>query len=243
MSTLVIFREGSSGQYFKALVEEYPVSGVSAKMQPPLLDSPLVELSHTVDYVSQNQNFDQILRILPDKRIYNIIYNNFTKKLLLEQCSTLDLSTWKNNLILWYDICYANIVEYFDLISTDVNTNVYPEIINFDLITDKDYMELILKKYFDINISQNQINVIEKYKSLQLSIALEQDQSKDMKTIVEPITDQLLKSMPWFFAYCMFKYERNNQLTELDRLWSVNNFNRWQNRQDLIALAEQYQRR
>jgi hypothetical protein len=32
-------------------------------------------------------------------------------------------------------------------------------------------------------------------------------------------------------------------LTELDRLWSVNDLTRWQNQQDLLALAELYQRR
>jgi hypothetical protein len=175
--------------------------------------------------------------------LFDLHLNNFIKKLLLEQRSTLDLSTWKNDLILWYDICYSNMVAYFDLIMSDIDTNVYPEVINFDLITDNDYVELILKKYFDIKISQNQIKTIMNYKSLQLSIDLLHDLSTDMKTIVEPINNQLLESNPWFFAYCIFKYEHNNKLTELDRLWSVNDLTRWQNQQDLLALAELYQQR
>jgi hypothetical protein len=75
---------------------------------------------------------------------------------------------------------------------------------------------------------------VKKYAELQLQMDLTEDSTQQMQDILAPITDHMLVQNPWFWAYAVFKFEHNNNLTEQHRLWSVNNFKVPQTRNDLI---------
>jgi hypothetical protein len=237
MSTLLVFREGCCGRFVQAVVEE---SNADVGYRMPDHASQKLFATHVVDVDSHCQQFDLVLRILPDKNIYNAIYNNFSKKLMLENFSDFELKDYVRNPTYWYDICFYNIDEYFKLHLQDKQANKYKNLINFDKLLDKDYFAEILETYFDYKITKKQINIIEKYADLQLKIDLCHDNVVDMKEIIEPIPDHLFASSPWFFSYCIFKYENNNGLTEDQRTWSINLLTHIQKKSDLIDLAKKY---
>jgi hypothetical protein len=240
MTTLIVFREGCNGHYLQAIVENYPSDQARFRMADDNHSQKLTCLTHEVNFQSHVEKFKNALRILPDKKIYNAIYNNFMKKMLLEDFSNFNISDWNKDIIFWYDRCYHNIVEYFALHCADVSNNVYTDVVNFDLLLSQDYVDSILKTYFDTSMNNNQIAMIKKYSDLQLSIDLCNDDARDMKTIMEPLSDSMFESNPWFFSYCIFKYEHNNKLSESMRAWSVNSFTRRQTKHDLMELSKQY---
>ena len=106
------------------------------------------------------------------------------------------------------------------------------------------------KKYTDgfFNVSstygflpvENPLKVLpETYKELQLNLNLDQDRTS-MEDIIDVVTDDLLVKNPWFFSYCIHKYERSNNLTQDNRCWSINSINPVPNKKLLLELAQQY---
>lgn len=236
MKTLIVFREGQSGNFLRNVINDVPLSKVGFRTDEVLLNS--IFFTHKDDYVNQSKSFDLVLRILPEKQIYNAIYNNFMKKLLVEDMPEFKLQDWVNNANEWYDRCYYNIKEYWELINCDIKFNQYPDVINFDRLLDEDYIASILKRYFGLELDSSRRNIVNKYRELQLGIDLHTD-SKEMQEIIGPV-EHLLEENPWFFSYCVFAYETNNCYNESDRLWSIDNCIGVQNAGNLLEIAGQY---
>ena len=74
MKTLIVFREGHSGNFLKALVQNYPADQVQHRVNElhfkELRD---ITLTHEVDLQTQSRKFNQILRILPTHNIFTAI--------------------------------------------------------------------------------------------------------------------------------------------------------------------------
>jgi hypothetical protein len=233
MKAVVVFREGQSGNFLRSVISNQPAAVASLRINDSLRDSfndIQVLLTHDPDDLPES---DCLLRILPTHNIYNACYNVFIKKILVEQFSESDMKNWTDNLTFWYDKCYYNIREYYFKIHKDIASNTIHNTIDFDRLTDLAYLADILHVHFGLELNNNQRALAEKYAKLQLPIALTDDDTQLMQDILEPITDQMLLQNPWFWAYAVFKFEHNNNLTEQDRLWSVNDFKVPQTRNDL----------
>jgi hypothetical protein len=239
MKTLIVFREGQSGHYLKSIILNDESKNVGFRMSERY-PANNVTLTHDNNYKKHKLEFDQVLRILPTNRIYSAVYNNFMKKLIAEEYSDAILDNWLSNPIYWHDRCYYNIVEYYGLITEDIQTNLYPDIIDFDQLLNRDYLSSILVRYFQSEFGENQERIRKTYEELQLTLDLDQD-STSMIDIVNIVTDELLMKNPWFFSYCIHKYELANNLTPENRLWSINNIDQIPTKQLLLALAQQYE--
>jgi hypothetical protein len=238
MKTGIVFREGQSGHYLKSIILNDESKNVGFRM-PERYPASSITLTHNNNYKKHKLEFDQVLRILPTNRIYSAVYNNFMKKLITEEYSAAILNNWLSNPIYWHDRCYYNIVEYHGLITEDIHTNLYPDIIDFDQLLNRDYLSSILVRYFQSEFSENQEKIRKTYEELQLTLDLDQD-STSMIDIVDIVTDELLMKNPWFFSYCIHKYELANNLNPENRLWSINNIDQIPTKQLLLALAQQY---
>jgi hypothetical protein len=239
MKTVIVFREGQSGHYLKSVILNDGLKNVGFRMPEHYRESNIT-LTHTNDYTQHQLDFDLVLRILPTKRIYTAVYNNFIKKLIAEEYSTAILSNWLSNPVYWHDRCYYNIVEYYGHITEDIQTNLYPNVIDFDQLLDRNYLSSILDEYFQTGFSEGQEKIRKTYKELQLTLDLDQN-STSMIDIADVVTDDLLMNNPWFFSYCIHKYEQANNFTPQNRLWSIDNIVQAPNKQLLLTLAQQYQ--
>jgi hypothetical protein len=63
-----------------------------------------------------------------------------------------------------------------------------------------------------------------------------------MPAIIGNITDAMFEENPWFFANCVYRYELANDLVETQRTWTLDNCRTVQTTQDLLKLAQQYNR-
>lgn len=242
MKTLIVFREGHSGRFLQAIIQDMPPDVAAYRLDDYRVRgfNQWVTGTHEVDLSNQQKSHDLVLRILPKHNIYNAIYNVFTKKLLLEEYSEFNLSDWNKNLTFWYDKCFYLIKEYYALIHNDIADNLYPNTVNFDQLTDRDYIAHIIQKYYNTNLTNNQQNLIKDYSKLQLSVSLSDNDQTSMKEIIEPISDQMLHDNPWFSAYCIFKFEKNNNFSESARLWSIDNITEPFTQRKLLEIATQY---
>lgn len=240
MKTLIVFREGHSGNFLKALVQNYPVEQVRHRVNElhfkELRD---ITLTHETDLEWQQPRFNQILRILPVQAIFTAIFNNFSKKIVIEMTQPDEWAQWRTNTVEWYDRCYYNQVEYRQLILQDIAKNQYPNVINFDRLLDSNYVEQILQKYFDMQMTENQQEILNHYASQQLQADVNSLHTT-MAAVVGTITDKMFEENPWFFANCVYRYELANNLTETDRLWTMDDCVTVQKSKDLLRLAEQY---
>jgi hypothetical protein len=242
MKTLIVFREGHSGNFLKALVQNYPADQVQHRVNElhfkELRD---ITLTHKVDLQTQSRKFNQILRILPTHNIFTAIFNNFSKKILIEMTPPGEYEQWRNNTVLWYDRCYYNQVEYYHLIQQDIANNQYLNVVNFDRLLDIDYMSDILNHYFGQLLTDNQKELLKQYADQQLQADVN-GLYKDMPAIIGNITDAMFEENPWFFANCVYRYELANDLVETQRTWTLDNCRTVQTTQDLLKLAQQYNR-
>lgn len=240
MKRILVHREGQSGHFFLALLEKFDTSTIRFRI-PDQYQSKIfnLEITHEVNWQKHSSCYDQVLRILPERKIYHGIYNNFMKKLIVEQ-STQNFQDWKNNIVHWYDTCFCNIQEYHNLITQDIADNQYTNIINFDSMLEDDYMDSVLKKYFGQELDADRRKILHRYRSLQLQTDLDLPHT-DMQDIVGQLEHRDFDENPWFFAYCVFKYEKNNGLSESDRQWSVNDITQVQHKDNLLNLAQCYE--
>jgi hypothetical protein len=238
MKTVIAFREGQSGHYLKSVILNNDFGVVKFRMDEHY-PANNITLTHENNYDKHKAEFDLVLRVLPAKQIYHAIYNNFMKKLITEEYSASVLDTWHKDPVYWHDRCYYNIVEYHDLITSDIQYNCYPNVIDFDQLLDSNYLSDLLTKYFQIDFDQDRDNIRQKYKSLQLSMELDRPSIR-MEDIVTVVPDDLLTKNPWFFSYCIHKYEQGNNFTPKNRLWSINNIQQIPTKQLLLTLSQQY---
>lgn len=238
MKTVIVFREGQSGHYLKSIILNNELKNVGFRMLEQYQANDIT-LTHNNNYKKHTSEFDLVLRILPTKKIYTAVYNNFMKKLITEEYSTGVLDSWCTNPVYWHDRCYYNIVEYYNLITQDIQTNCYPNIIDFDQLLDQEYLSDILIKYFQIELDEGRKKITKTYKELQLTLDLDQD-STSMLDIVDVVSDKLLMKNPWFFSYCLHKYEQANNFMPENRQWSIDNIHQVPTRQLLVSLADQY---
>ena len=261
MKTLISFREGLSGHYLRKLIFD-STENINFRVDPFIPNVPQ-QIQHQIEiqkkYLGDNycvcmhpknintdidfnieKNFDLILTIQVYKKIYNALYNNFHKKLLIDN-SQLQTSfqTWHENKIFWYDLAYYNIKEYYELYQRDLIENTFPNIINFDLLLDIDYIQHIFQKYLNRSINNNTRLIVEKYSNLQLKLNLPNDE-KDMKDIVGVLPDNVFVESPWFASYCIFKFEKNNNLSELQRRWQIDSIDNVIDQKFLLKISDQY---
>jgi hypothetical protein len=235
MKTAIIFREGHSGNFLYSVLTNLPANNAKFRMADKFQNyRDNFFLTHQEKTIINNPTIDCFLKILPSQNIYNPIYNIFMKKTLIEEFPDFDLSKWVNDTVFWYDKCYYQIQCYYKQICNDICTNTLENVVDFDRLTDCDYLEELLLKYFNQTLNDNQRALAENYARLQLQVELKDDNTTSMLEILGPITDDMLLSNPWFWAYAVFKFEHNNNLTEQQRLWSVDHFRSPQTRADLL---------
>lgn len=254
MKILILFREGLSGHYLKALIDDYPgeIGFRVDPWYPGIYSSSYINprsstagdccCMHTkdVDVQTALARHDLVLSIQVHRRIYHGIYNNFHKKLLVEQ---LDLRErflqWQLEPGFWYDIAFYNLQEYYGLFRKDRAANMINDVVDFDLILEIDYIEKIFQKYLRRSINLNTHRLVASYRAQQLQYDLSGDE-KHMKDIVAAIPNNEFHRSPWFAAYCIFKYEINNGLQEERRQWSINEIDRLIDKTTLIDIASKY---
>lgn len=251
MKTLIVFREGLSGHYFKSLVDDLPVE-VNFRMDPwhpgiydhlPRNNKKIPESCvclHSFPNLKEfEKNFDLVLNIQTNEKIFQAVYNVFFKKILIEQFSANDYNNWKNNLIFWYDKIYYNIQEYFHLYEQERKNSKYSNVINFDLLLSEAYIEEIFKRYYNRSLTNNMKSIINQYQQKQLDIDLTRD-GMTMLEIVDPIPDIYFDQHPWYASYCIFKYEFNNGLLESQRCWSIDTVKTVIDKKFLLEIQHQY---
>ena len=247
MKTLIFFREGLSGHYLKSLIDDVPVK-VNFRMDPwyPGIYTEKNQTSHVPNctcvhkaHLTFEQQFNLVLTILVDKKIYHAIYNNFFKKFLVEDANPDQYKNWKDNLSFWYDKSFYNIKEYYILLNLDRKNNKYENIVNFDEILNEQYLQEFFKQYFNRELSDNMRLIIKQYSANQLEIELSQE-GTTMQEIIDPIPDNKFNCTPWFASYCIFKYETNNNLKETQRLWSIDNINCLIDKKFLLDIQNKY---
>ena len=248
MKTLILFREGLSGHYFKNLLDNTKqpigfrvdmVSNLPYNVPDISSDANIIcAHPHLInDLVQFKKTFDLTLNIQVYDAIYNACYNNFYKKIMLEE--NLNFNNWQNNLVYWYDKAFYNIKEYYSLYSQDATNNTETEIINFDHILNENYINKILQKYFDRSLTENQKKIINTYSGLQLPYTLNKNLNS-MQEIVDALPADVFYQSPWFAAYCIHCYEKNNNLLESQRKWSIDSVNCPLNSDRLLKISEQY---
>lgn len=256
MSIVILFREGLSGHYLKALIDNSP-DDITFRVDPwypgiydlseHVKRQPTRSLSdcrcfhrNSIDPHPLMINFDLVLSILAYRKIYHGIYNNFHKKLLVEQ---LDLREkfldWHSDATLWYDIAFYNLKEYFGLFQLDHTEHSVGTIVNFDHLLELDYIEEIFQTYLNRQINDNTRRIVSNYRAHQLQYDLSGDE-KDMQDIIDSFPDDEFTRSPWFAAYCIFKYETNNQLSDSQRLWSIDNLSGLLDKKYLLKISQQY---
>lgn len=236
MKTCLLFKPGHSGNYIKSLIDDKPIEvqfridNYNAQFNKELLESDVSHINdnqcilmHSVPSKEFLEKFDLVLTILPTNNIYNPIYNNFHKKILIEESISKDFLNWNNSPMFWYDKTFYNISEHYSINMNEIRSNQIKNIIDFDNILNVEYIEHIFQKYFNRPLTNNMKNIVEEYKKLQLTINLT-DAGKSMKEIIKVIDDDMLIKDPWFASYSIFKFEKNNQLLESQRKWSIGNF-------------------
>lgn len=244
--TLILFREGLSGHYLKSLIDDEPVE-VKYRMDswhpdirletimPPVQEQKCTCL-HKLPVPDFEKDFDTVFTIVAKQKIYQAMYNVFTKKILLEQFSPAEFAAWHTDLIRWYDRCYYNITEYWQLFQS---YQVIGNVVEFDRILDVDYIADLFQKYYGSSLTDNQRRIVTEYAAKQLDVKLTLD-GKTMQDIVAPIPDHKFQESPWFAAYCLFKYEKNNGLAEERRLWTIDSVTQPIDKQFLLTVARQY---
>jgi hypothetical protein len=247
MKTLIFFREGLSGHYLKSLVDDVPAK-VNFRMDPwyPGIYIEKNQTSHVPDCVCMHnadltfeQQFNLVLIILVNKKIYHAIYNNFFKKFLVEDANPDQYKNWKDNLSFWYDKSFYNIKEYYILLTLDQKNNKYENVVDFDEILNEQYLQEFFKRYFNRELSDNMRSIIKQYSVNQLEIELTRE-GTTMREIIDPIPDNKFNCTPWFASYCIFKYETNNNLKETQRLWSIDDINYPIDKKFLLDIQNKY---
>jgi hypothetical protein len=251
LTPLIIFREGLSGNYLKNLIQD---SDQEINFR---VDNPFMSWHHLLQKVKKKyacecahlKNVDlkkaaiqyyPILTIQVYKKIYHGIYNNFHKKLIVEnQNLATDFERWHDNAKFWYDTAYYNIKEYYRLFQQDQEQNTLPNIINFDHILESPYIEKIFHRYLDRDISENIRCKVESYTKLQMTYDLSGNET-DMHDILKVIPDHEFERTPWFAAYCIFKYELAQKFNEDQRLWTIDEIGRLIDKDWLRDIANQY---
>lgn len=252
MKTLIFFREGLSGHYLKSIINDSPdkinfrvdpwYPDCYNKLRPTVLNSEECVCLHPtgLDINRLQMQFDLTVTVQVHQHIYHGIYNNFYKKFLIENPDQQnDFKNWQKNSVYWYDRTFYNMKEYYNLYQQDVANNTIANVIDFDRILELDYIEHIMKLYYNRPLTKNMRRIICEYKSLQLQKDLSRDE-KSMQDIVATLDDQDFIDSPWFSAYCIFKYETNNSFVESQRQWYIDNIDRLIDKSFLLSIADQY---
>ena len=255
MKTLILFREGLSGNYIKALIDDsardinFRVDKVRPGVpnQVPAFLDPTKSGDHCVclhphldDRKAYIDASDIVLTIQVDQKIYHACYNNFFKKHLQENIlEQRKFADWCLEPRYWYDRIYYNIKEYHDLYQQDRQTNQLSNIIDFDHIYEEEYIETILDQYFQYSMTDNRRKIVRTYSTLQMPYRLQKD-ACIMEDILDPLPDFVFQQSPWFAAYCIFCFEYNNGLSETQRSWTINAVTQPIDKTFLLALPSMY---
>ena len=255
MKTLIIFREGLSGHYLRALIndsrekinfrfDKYYSNNCpqTENLEIDKITGPVCDCFHKefINLTQVQKKYDLTVTIQVYQKIYHGIYNNFHKKILIENIELeKNFQYWHRNPIFWYDLSYYNLKEYYQLYQQDLLENTIKHIINFDFILDIDYIEHVFQKYLNRPINNNTKRIVQEYRSKQLMYDLSNNE-KDMKDIISALPDSVFVESPWFASYCIFKFETNNNLSEYQRQWSIDSVNNVINKSFLLKISSQY---
>lgn len=256
MNTLIVFMEGLSGNFLKILLTEQldqvgfridtPVPSVCTMQERQLLykkqllvgDLPPVACIHEADTALASR-FDVVLKIIVRKKIYQAIYNVFHKKTLVEESGPSPFSEWQLHRGYWYDKTYYLIADYYKLFSQDWANNTWPCVVNFDHITDHDYLSEVLSTYFNKSLTDKQHRIISQYGEKQLQLPLHVA-ATTMDDIVRPIPPDLFHRDPWFASYCLHRFEQTHGWSEQHRNFSIDSLPRVITAELLVKLQHLY---
>jgi hypothetical protein len=159
MKTIIFFREGLSGHYFKSILnDDQEQMNFRVDLWQPQTDNkkqPINDEScqcfhfhkHPEHWKKASKGFDLILTIQVREKIYHAIYNNFYKKYLIENPHLQqDFKYWTSNQLFWYDVTYYNMKEYYALFQKDLIENDFPNIIEFDSLHHSFNLERTIKE-------------------------------------------------------------------------------------------------
>ena len=250
MKTIILFREGLSGHYLKSLIDDSDkeMSFRVDPWHPGLYERPQIMVTdnckcyHPHLLTSTNTiPHDLCLTIQVKQKVYAATYNNFYKKLLIENPNLHDdFKNWQVNAMTWYDRCFYNIKEYYQLYQQDLVKNTVTNIIEFDNLLEIDYIESVFRQYYNRPITDNTKRIVKTYRELQLQYNLPIG-GNDMKDIISSLPDSAFQESPWFASYCIFKYEINNGLQENQREWSIGLIKKPIDKEFLMYIANRYQ--
>lgn len=250
MKTIILFREGLSGHYLKSLIDDknQEISFRVDPWHPGIYNVPQnvnedcnCYHPHLMDFENFSMTHKLCLTIQVKEKIYTATYNNFYKKFLIENPGLRDnFKNWQLNATSWYDTCFYNIKEYYQLYQQDLIKNTITNIIEFDNLLELDYIASVFHKYYNRPVTNNMKRIVKTYKELQLQYDLPKNGS-DMKEIISLLPDAAFHKSPWFASYCIFKYETNNNLQESQRKWSINLVKKPIDKEFLISIADRYQ--
>jgi hypothetical protein len=156
MKATIVFCEGHSGNFLRSVLLNHSASVADFRINDCLNNSQNginILLTHDPNNVV---GVDCVFRILPTRKIYNPIYNIFMKKVLVEEFPNFDLANWINNPVFWYDKCYYHIQEYYSKIHNDISTNTIQHVIDFDQLTDIEYLSNLLQQHLQRHLEIKQ---------------------------------------------------------------------------------------
>lgn len=182
-----------------------------------------VVVTHNFDRVLISQTFPnaKIIAVYPYTHLGNVLYNICWKKLTVTLTNAVD-----NH--------YLHIREWYEKIQ-----HWRPEYICNDWwdLTDIEKIQCLL----DAPITQSQQQFFDTYWKNQLCLKL--DFPKESCTITELIQKWKLHDRfdPWLTALVIFVYELTNGWNESDRLWTIDDADKFAGWQDVIDIGEKYQ--
>jgi hypothetical protein len=230
MRTVISFNEGCSGNFLAAVVSNSMINEyvridtsnnlLKYSMVPQLTHIPKrlsdVVVTHSDDYdeIVARLAADRVIRIETITGIYNAIYNVFIKKHIIEQGSPI-LTIWPDRPAYCYDMTFEHLKDYHTKFS---KINYHPAEILFDFGWTLD-VDSTVKFLISLGV-QPDLDLVKKYITHQQPIILDHT-LLTMPDIVNQIPDDNFIDSPWWACYCIFQFEKNNELLESDRKWTI----------------------
>jgi hypothetical protein len=248
MRTVISFNEGCSGNFLAALVSNSTINEyvridtndnlLKYSIVPQLTHIPgrlldiVVTHSHDYDKIVDKLAADRVIRIETITGIYNAIYNVFIKKHIAEDRSPI-LTIWPDRPAYCYDMTFEHLKDYHAKFSK-IKYHTSEILFDFGWTLDVDS---IVDFLVSLGIQPN-VDLIKKYITHQQSILLNHTLST-MTDIVDQIPDDNFTASPWWACYCIFQFEKNNNLPESSRKWTIDSLPIL-NKSNLINLSKLY---
>jgi hypothetical protein len=231
--TVISFDPGCSGHWLAVLISDskvteffridvidnilkYTIIPYFQKLAP--VTHPVI-VTHETDINRIRSEFcaDRVIRIRPNTYKFNALYNVFVKKYLLEEDDITQ--HWPNNAAYCYNQVFEGLKDWYNILSRPV---IMPGCVDFDFgnMFDLDKLTKFLTE-MDVEVTDDMINMHQQYLENQETLKLDVYPQESMQSIVSRIPADRFAKNPWFACYCIFCFEQSNNLTEQQRLWSI----------------------